>query len=448
MQEFAGGEVEKMKPIFAIVGRPNVGKSTLFNRLVGERSSIVENKPGITRDRIYGQSDWLGQKFNIIDTGGIEPVTEDIILKDMRWQAELAIGEADVIFFLVDGREGITSADREIAEMLRRSQKPVILVVNKIEDYSDVEMKTFEFYELALGDPFPISSEHGMGIGDLLETAFNFLPPPTETDVEDERLKIAIIGKPNVGKSSLTNYLLGEKRVIVSAIPGTTRDAIDTVLKRGQQEYVLIDTAGMRKRKKVYENIEYYSVLRALKAVDRSDVVLMVFDATEGVTEQDKKIVGYAHEAGKGLILVFNKWDLVKKDTQTMKIMTEEIYDQLKFLTYAPLTFISALTGQRVMEILDIVDFVAEEHSKRISTGLLNEVIEEAQAMQAAPSDKGKRLKIFYATQVSIKPPTFVLFVNDPSLMHFSYLRYLENNLREAFGFNGTPIKLITRQRN
>lgn len=436
-----------MRPILAIVGRPNVGKSTLFNRLVGERSSIVENKPGITRDRIYGQSDWLGQKFSIIDTGGIEPITEDIILKDMRWQAELAIGEADVILFLVDGREGVTAADREIAEMLRRSQKPVILVVNKIEDFSEIEMKTFEFYELALGDPFPISAEHGMGIGDLLEHAFDFLSENWEADEDDERLKIAIIGKPNVGKSSLTNYLLGEKRVIVSEIPGTTRDAIDTVLKRGQQEYILIDTAGMRKKKKVEENIEYYSVLRALKAVDRSDVVLMVFDATEGVTEQDKKIVGYAHEAGKGLILVFNKWDLVKKDSQTMKVMTEEIYDQLKFLTYAPLTFISALTGQRVMEILDMVDFVAEEHAKRISTGLLNEVIEEAQAMQTAPSDKGRRLKIFYGTQVSIKPPTFVLFVNDPELMHFSYLRYLENNLREAFGFNGTPIRLIARQR-
>ncbi len=437
-----------MKPTIAIVGRPNVGKSTLFNRIIGQRSSIVENKPGITRDRIYGEGEWLGRKFNLIDTGGIEPVTEDVILKDMRWQAELAINEAEVILFVVDGREGTTSADREIAEMLRRSQKPVILIVNKIENYQDVEMKTFEFYELGLGDPFPVSAEHGMRVGDLLDQTFDLLPEEVEEAEEDERLKIAVIGRPNVGKSSLTNYMLGQKRVIVSDIPGTTRDAIDTVLRKGDQEYILIDTAGMRKRKKVYENVEYYSVLRALRAVDRSDIVLMVFDASEGVTEQDKKIVGYAHEAGKGLILVFNKWDLVEKDDRTMRIMTESVYNELKFLSYAPIIFISALTGQRVMEILDMVEFVAEEHAKRIPTGVLNEVVEEAVAMQAPPSDKGKRLKIFYTTQVSIKPPTFVFFVNDTELMHFSYLRYLENNLRDAFGFNGTPIRLIVRTRS
>ncbi len=433
-----------MKPVIAIVGRPNVGKSTLFNKLVGFRASIVEDKPGVTRDRLYGDGDWLGRQFNIIDTGGIEPATEDVILKDMRWQAELAIDEADVILFLVDGREGLTSADREVAQMLRRSKKPVILVVNKIENYDDVEMKTFEFYELGLGDPFPISAEHGMQIGDLLEFAFGFLPEE-EVEEEDDRLKIAIIGRPNVGKSSLTNKLLGQKRVIVSDIPGTTRDAIDTVLTHNDQEYVIIDTAGMRRKKSIYENVEYYSVIRALRAVDRCDVVLMVFNAAEGVTEQDKRIVGYAHEAGKGLILVMNKWDLIEKDSKTMQALTDKVYNELKFLSYAPIIFISALTGQRVKEIFDVVEFVAEEHAKRVTTGVLNEVIEEAVNMVAPPTDKGKRLKIFYGTQVSIKPPTFILFVNEPELMHFSYLRYLENNLREAFGFNGTSIKLIVR---
>ncbi|AZR72762.1 ribosome biogenesis GTPase Der [Anoxybacter fermentans] len=437
-----------MKPIIAIVGRPNVGKSTLFNRIVGYRTSIVENEPGVTRDRIYGEGEWLERKFILIDTGGIEPNSEDVLLKDIRWQAELAIEEADVILFLVDGREGLTATDREIAQMLRKSQKPVILVVNKIENYTDVEMKIFEFYELGLGDPFPISAEHGMQVGDLLDKVLTYLPEKEEEEENDERLKIAIIGRPNVGKSSLTNYLLGQKRVIVSDIPGTTRDAIDTVLKRGDQEYILIDTAGIRRKKKIRENVEYYSVIRSLRAVDRSDVVLMVFDAVEGVTEQDKKIVGYAHEAGKGLILVFNKWDLVEKDDKTMQIYTKRVYEELKFLSYAPIIFTSALTGKRVMEILDIVDFVAEEHAKRVTTGLLNEVVEEAVAMMAPPSDKGKRLKIYYATQVSVKPPTFVFFVNEPELMHFSYLRYLENNLREAFGFNGTPIRLLVRKRD
>ncbi|MCK4259049.1 MAG: ribosome biogenesis GTPase Der [Halanaerobiales bacterium] len=436
-----------MKPIIAIVGRPNVGKSTLFNKLVGYRASIVEDTPGVTRDRLYGEGEWLGRKFNVIDTGGIEPVTEDVILRDMRWQAELAIDEADVILFLVDGREGLTSVDIEVAQMLHKAKKPVVLVVNKIENYDDVEMKTFEFYELGLGDPYPVSAEHGMQIGDLLDTILSYIPEEV-VEEEDERLKIAIIGRPNVGKSSLTNRLLGEKRVIVSNIPGTTRDAIDSIVKHNDQEYVIIDTAGMRRKKKVYENVEYYSVLRALRAVDRSDVVLMIFDASEGVTEQDKKIVGYAHDAGKGIILVMNKWDLVDKDSKTMQVMIKEVYDELKFLSYAPIVFISALTGQRVHEILDMVVFVSEEHSKRITTGLLNEVIEEAVQMTAPPTDKGKRLNIFYATQVSVKPPTFILFVNEPKLMHFSYLRYLENNLREAFGFNGTSIKLIVRGRD
>lgn len=436
-----------MKPIIAIVGRPNVGKSTLFNRFVGYRSSIVEDIPGVTRDRIYGEGEWLGRKFRLIDTGGIEPVTEDVILRDMRWQAELAMDEADLILFVVDGREGLNAADREVAQMLRRTQKPVIVVVNKIENYSDIEMKTYEFYEVGLGEPFPISAEHGLQVGDLLDLVLELLPKELEEDEEDDRLRLAIIGRPNVGKSSLTNYMAGEKRTIVSNIPGTTRDAIDTTIKRGDQEYTIIDTAGMRKKKKVYEDIEYYSVVRALKAVDRSDVVLMVFDATDGVTEQDKKIVGYAHEAGKGIILVFNKWDLVDKDDKTMQVFTEQVYQELKFLSYAPLIFTSAVTGKRVMEIFDMVEFVAEEHAKRISTGLLNDVIEEAVALSAPPSDKGKRLKIFYATQVGVKPPTIVFFVNDPQLMHFSYLRYLENNLRNAFGFNGTSLKLLVRER-
>lgn len=436
-----------MKPVIAIVGRPNVGKSTLFNKLVGHRSSIVEDVPGVTRDRIYGEADWLDRQFIVIDTGGIETVTEDIILRDMRAQAEMAMEEADVILFLVDGRSGLTGADREIAEMLRRTQRPVILVVNKIENYEDVEMKTFEFYELGLGDPYPISAEHGMRVGDLLDAVLELCPEFEEEEEDDERLKIAIIGRPNVGKSSLTNYLLGQRRMIVSNIPGTTRDAIDTVLQRDEKEYVLIDTAGIRRKSKVFENIEYYSVVRALKAIERCDVALMILDATEGVTEQDKRIVGYAHEAGKGLILVYNKWDLVEKDSKTMKTFTTQVYEELKFLSYAPIIFVSALTGQRVLEILDMVEFVAEEHAKRISTGVLNEVLEEAVAVMAPPSDKGRKLKIFYAAQVGIKPPTIVFFVNDPEIMHFSYLRYLENNLREAFGFNGTPLKLICRAR-
>lgn len=436
-----------MKPVIAIVGRPNVGKSTLFNKLVGHRSSIVEDVPGVTRDRIYGEADWLDRQFIVIDTGGIEPVTEDIILRDMRAQAEMAMEEADVILFLVDGRSGLTGADREIAEMLRRTQRPVILVANKIENYENVEMKTFEFYELGLGDPYPISAEHGMRVGDLLDAALELCPETEEEKEDDERLKIAIIGRPNVGKSSLTNYLLGQRRMIVSNIPGTTRDAIDTVFKREDKEYILIDTAGIRRKSKVFENIEYYSVVRALKAIERCDVALMILDATEGVTEQDKRIVGYAHEAGKGLILVYNKWDLVEKDSKTMQKFTTQVYEELKFLSYAPIIFVSALTGQRVTEILDMVDFVAEEHAKRISTGVLNEVLEEAVAVMAPPSDKGRKLKIFYAAQVGIKPPTIVIFVNDPEIMHFSYLRYLENNLREAFGFNGTPLKLICRAR-
>lgn len=437
-----------MKPTLAIVGRPNVGKSTLFNKFVGHRASIVEDIPGVTRDRIYGEVEWLGRYFNIIDTGGIEPVTEDVILQDMRWQAELAMEEADVILFLVDGRAGLTSTDREVADILRKTQKPVILVVNKIESYEDVELKTFEFYELGLGEPFPISAEHGMRTGDLLDEVLQYFPAEEEGGQEDDdRIKIAIIGRPNVGKSSLTNYMLGQRRMIVSDVPGTTRDAIDSVVCRDDKEYVIIDTAGIRRKSKVEENVEYYSVVRAFKAVERCDVVLMVFDATEGVTEQDKRIAGYAHDAGKATVLIFNKWDLVEKDSRTMQEMTKGVYEELKFLTYAPILFTSAMTGQRVADIFEKVDMVAEEQTKRISTGLLNEVVEEAVAVFAPPTDKGRKLKIFFATQVGVKPPTIVFFVNDPELMHFSYLRYLENNLREAFGFDGTPLRLLTRER-
>ena len=437
-----------MKPVIALVGRPNVGKSTLYNRLVGYRSSIVEDKPGVTRDRIYGEGEWLDNEFTVIDTGGIDPTSDDVLLKDIRWQAELAIDESDVILFIVDGRAGVTSTDREVAQLLRKSDKPVILVVNKIETYDDVEMKTFEFYELGLGDPFPISAEHGMQIGDLLDKTVDHFPEEDEDGLDDDRLKMAFIGRPNVGKSSLTNYLLGRKRVIVSDMPGTTRDAIDTPMEYDDKKYTLIDTAGIRRKSKVRENVEYYSVVRAFKAVDRSDVVLMVFNAVDGVTAQDKRIVGYAHEAGKGVILIFNKWDLVEKDDRTMKRYMDKVYDDLKFLSYAPIVFTSALSGKRVMEILDIAEFVAEEHAKRVPTGVLNEVVEEAVAMMSPPSYKGKRLKVYYATQTGVKPPTFIFFVNDPELMHFSYQRYLENSIRDAFGFNGTSIRLLTRQRS
>ncbi|WP_018247550.1 ribosome biogenesis GTPase Der [Orenia marismortui] len=437
-----------IKPIVAIVGRPNVGKSTLFNRIVGERISIVEDKPSITRDRIYGDAEWLGRPFILVDTGGIELDTENTIKEQMRYQAEIAIDEAEVILFVVDVRTGLTNMDRDVANFLRQSNKPVILAVNKAENYKQAEMDKYDFYELGFGEPYLISAQHGQQTGDLLDQVIDHFPDLEEDPYDDQTTKISVIGRPNVGKSSLVNKILGEERVIVSDIAGTTRDAIDTPFTHQDNNYVIIDTAGMRRKGKVGRGVEKYSVIRSLRAVDRSDVVLMVIDASEGITDQDKKIAGYAHEEGKGIIIVVNKWDLVEKNNNTMNHYIEEIRYQAGFLNYAPITFVSALTGQRVLEVLDLVDYVSEQHSRRVKTNLLNSVIEDAVAMFQPPSDKhGKRLKIFYATQPKVNPPLFVLFVNDAELMHFSYKRYLENQIRKAFGFEGSPIKLITRER-
>lgn len=437
-----------IKPVVAIVGRPNVGKSTLFNRLVGERVSIVEDRPSITRDRIYGDSEWLGNPFIVIDTGGIELEDQNTIKAQMRYQAQVAIEEADVILFVVDVRAGLTNMDRDVAELLRQSNKPVILVANKAENNQEAEMNKYDFYELGFDDPQLISAEHGRRTGDLLDKLIEYFPETEEELYDDDTIKISVIGRPNVGKSSLVNRILGEQRVIVSDIAGTTRDAIDTPFSHDDNDYVIIDTAGMRRRGKVDRGVEKYSVIRSLRAVDRSDVVLVVLDASEGLTDQDKKIAGYAHEEGKGVVIVVNKWDLVEKDTHTMNAYIEEIRYQAGFLNYAPIIFTSALTGKRVMEILSIVNYVVEQYNRRISTNLLNKVIEDAVAMNQPPSDKhGKRMKIFYATQPRVKPPLFVLFVNDPELMHFSYKRYLENQIRNAFGFEGTPIKILARGR-
>ncbi|TDX52896.1 ribosome biogenesis GTPase Der [Orenia marismortui] len=437
-----------IKPIVAIVGRPNVGKSTLFNRIVGERISIVEDKPSITRDRIYGDAEWLGRPFILVDTGGIELDTENTIKEQMRYQAEIAIDEAEVILFVVDVRTGLTNMDRDVANFLRQSNKPVILAVNKAENYKQAEMDKYDFYELGFGEPYLISAQHGQQTGDLLDQVIDHFPDLEEDPYDDQTTKISVIGRPNVGKSSLVNMILGEERVIVSDIAGTTRDAIDTPFTHQDNNYVIIDTAGMRRKGKIGRGVEKYSVIRSLRAVDRSDVVLMVIDASEGITDQDKKIAGYAHEEGKGIIIVVNKWDLVEKNNNTMNHYIEEIRYQAGFLNYAPVTFVSALTGQRVLEVLDIVDYVSEQHSRRVKTNLLNSVIEDAVAMFQPPSDKhGKRLKIFYVTQPKVNPPLFVLFVNDAKLMHFSYKRYLENQIRKAFGFEGSPIKLITRER-
>jgi GTP-binding protein len=434
------------KPIIAIVGRPNVGKSTLFNRIVGERISIVEDSPGITRDRIYSDAEWLNTNFTLIDTGGLEVSETDDILINVQRQAEIAIQEADVILFVVDGREGVTGTDREIANFLRKTQKPVILVANKMENRFSIEYLS-ELYELGFNEPVPISSEHGLGIGDLLDLVIEKIPSIKEEDYDEGVIKVALIGKPNVGKSSIVNTLLGQERVIVSETPGTTRDAIDTSFTMGEQNFVLIDTAGLRRKAKIFEAVEKYSVIRTLKAIERSDVVLMVIDAAEGVTSQDKKIAGYADEAGKACVIVVNKWDLVKKDNNTFQQYTETIRKELEFLKYAPIIFVSAKTAQRITKIMDYVLSVAEEHAKRIGTGDLNDLIQEAIMLHQPPTDRGKRLKIFYCTQSSVKPPTFIFFVNEPELMHFSYLRYLENTIREAYGFNGTPIRLLVRKR-
>ncbi|RAP76403.1 ribosome biogenesis GTPase Der [Paenibacillus montanisoli] len=435
------------KPIIAIVGRPNVGKSTIFNRIIGDRLAIVEDKPGVTRDRLYGSGEWNGRAFSIVDTGGIEIDGEDEIMKSVRMQAELAVEEADVIIFMVDAKSGLTHADDEVAQMLLRSRKPIVVAVNKVDNLNRRD-DIYEFYNLGFGDPIAISGAHGMGIGDLLDAAIEKLPEIEEEHYDDDVIRVALIGRPNVGKSSLVNALLGEERVIVSNVAGTTRDAIDTPFERDGQKYVLIDTAGMRKRGKVYESTEKYSVMRALKAIERADVVLVLINGEEGIIEQDKHIAGYAHEAGKASIFVVNKWDVVEKDDKTMHQFETKIRDHFLFMTYAPIVFLSAKTKQRLHKLLPVVCHVSEQHALRIQTHLLNDVVSDAVAINPPPSDKGRRLRINYVTQVAVKPPTIVLFANDPDLMHFSYERYLENKIRAAFQFEGTPVRIFTRKKS
>lgn len=435
------------KPVVAIVGRPNVGKSTLFNALAGEQISIVKDTPGVTRDRIYADVTWLNYNFTLIDTGGIEPESKDIILSQMREQAEIAIASADVIIFMVDVRQGLVDSDSKVANMLRRSGKPVVLVVNKVDSFQKMMTDVYEFYNLGIGDPVPVSSVGKLGIGDMLDEVVKHFPESAAEDEEDERPRIAIVGKPNVGKSSIINKIVGESRVIVSDIAGTTRDAIDTDITYNGNEYVFIDTAGLRRKNKIKEELERYSIIRTVTAVERADVVLVVIDATEGITEQDAKIAGIAHERGKGIIVVVNKWDAIEKNDKTIYEHTNRIKDILSFMPYAEILFISAKTGQRVGKIFDTIDMVIENQNLRIQTGVLNEILSEAVAMQQPPSDKGKRLKIFYMTQVSVKPPTFVIFVNNKELMHFSYTRYLENKIRDTFGFRGTALRFIIRER-
>lgn len=438
---------KKKKPIVAVVGRPNVGKSTLFNVLAGERISIVKDTPGITRDRIYADITWLDKSLTLIDTGGIEPDSKDIILSQMREQAEIAIMTADVILFLVDVKQGLVDADAKVADMLRRSKKPVLLVVNKVDSFDKYMADVYEFYNLGIGDPIPISAANRLGIGDMLDKVLEYIPEDAFTEEEDERPKIAIVGKPNVGKSSIINKLVGENRVIVSDIAGTTRDAVDTEVTFNGKEYVLIDTAGVRRKNKIKEELEHFMIVRTVGAVERADVVVLVIDATEGVTDQDTKIAGIAHERGKGIIIAVNKWDAIEKDDKTTNKFTAEIRDMLAFMPYAEIMFISAKTGQRLPKLYETIDLVMENHALRVATGVLNEIMMEAVAMQQPPTDKGKRLKLFYITQVSVKPPTFVIFVNDKELMHFSYTRYIENRIRDAFGFRGTPLHFIIRER-
>lgn len=434
------------KPILAVVGRPNVGKSTFFNKVIGKRISIVEDTPGVTRDRIYGETEWRGIPFILIDTGGIEPDTEDVILSQMRDQAEIAMETADVILFLVDGRAGITASDREVASMLMRTGREVVLAVNKV-DTAALPEDFYDFYELGLGEPFPISASNMLGLGDLLDRVVDHFPKSDEALLEDERVRIAVVGKPNVGKSSLVNALIGENRVIVSDIAGTTRDSIDTPFTWNGEEYILIDTAGIRRKSKVSGDIEHYSVIRALAAIERSDVCLLMLDATEGVTEQDKRIAGIAHEAGKGIIVVINKWDLLEKETNTMNKFEKDIDRELAFMSYAPTVFISVLKNQRLEKVMETARYVADQRCMRISTGQLNNLIIDATMMKQPPSDKGKRLKIYYVTQVAIKPPLFSFQVNSRELMHFSYSRYLENRIREGFGFVGTSVKFVFREK-
>ena len=435
------------KPIVAIVGRPNVGKSSLFNILAGSRISIVKDTPGITRDRIYAEGSWLDRNFTIIDTGGIEPESKDIILSQMREQAQIAIDTADVIVFMVDVKQGLVDSDAKVADMLRRSKKSVILCVNKVDDFKKYGNDVFEFYNLGIGEPISVSAANRLGIGELLDAVVAHLPEHDENEEEDDRIKVAIAGKPNVGKSSIINRLIGKDRVIVSEIAGTTRDAVDTVIKHNGKEYVFIDTAGLRRKKKVKEDLEHYMVVRTVAAIERSDVCILVIDAAEGVTEQDAKIAGIAHEAGKAIIIAVNKWDTVEKDNKTVKKYEKDIRAILSFIPYADIVFISAETGQRLPKLFEITDRVYESASRRIATGVLNEIMTEAVALQQPPIDKGKRLKLFYITQVGIKPPTFVIFVNDKELMHCSYSRYIENRIREAFGFNGTPLRFVIRER-
>lgn len=436
------------KPIVAIVGRPNVGKSTLFNVIAGEMISIVKDTPGVTRDRIYADASWLDYSFKLVDTGGIEPESGDIILSQMREQAEIAIATADVIVFITDVKQGLLDSDSKVADMLRRSKKPVVLAVNKVDNFAKMQMDVYEFYNLGIGEPIPISAANRTGIGDLLERVAEYFPDEKEEDEDSDLPKIAIVGKPNVGKSSIINKLLGENRVIVSDIAGTTRDAIDTTITRNGQDYVFIDTAGLRRKAKIKEEIERYSIIRTVSAVERADVVVVVIDAKEGVTEQDAKIAGIAHERGKGIIIAVNKWDAIEKNDKTIYEHTRKIKEILSFLPYAELLFISAETGQRLNKLFDVIDKVIENQTLRIATGVLNEILADAVSLQQPPSDKGKRLKIYFMTQVAVKPPTFVIFVNNKELMHFSYTRYLENKIREAFGFSGTSLKFIIRERN
>ena len=435
------------KPVVAIVGRPNVGKSTLFNALAGEKISIVKDTPGVTRDRIYADISWLDKEFTMIDTGGIEPDSKDVILSQMREQAQIAIDTADVIIFITDVKQGLVDADSKVADMLRRSGKPVVLVVNKVDNFDKYMPDVYEFYNLGIGDPVPVSAASRLGLGDMLDIVSGHFPEGSAQEEEDDRPRIAIVGKPNVGKSSIINRLLGENRVIVSDVAGTTRDAVDTEIVHNGKEYIFIDTAGLRRKNKIKEELERYSIIRTVTAVERADVVLMVIDATEGVTEQDAKIAGIAHERGKGIIIVVNKWDAIEKNDRTMREYEKDIRQVLSFMPYAEIMYVSAVTGQRLIKLYDMIDMVIENQTLRIATGVLNEIMTEAVAMQQPPSDKGKRLKLYYITQVSVKPPTFVIFVNDKELMHFSYTRYLENKIREAFGFRGTSLKFFIRER-
>ena len=435
------------KPVAAIIGRPNVGKSTLFNALAGQQISIVKDTPGVTRDRIYADVSWLGYSFTLIDTGGIEPKTNDLILKSMREQAEIAIDTADVIVFLTDVREGLVDSDFEVGRIIRRSGKPVVLVVNKVDNFQKFQNDVYEFYNLGLGDPIPISSSGKLGLGEMLDAVVSHFPDPGEEEAEDDRPHVTIVGKPNVGKSSLINKLTGENRVIVTDIAGTTRDAIDTVIHHDERDYVFIDTAGLRRKSKIKEDIERYSIIRTVTAVERADVVILMIDAQEGVTEQDTKIAGIAHERGKGIIIAVNKWDAIEKDDKTMNKFTARVREKLSFMSYAEILFISAKTGQRVDKLFDTIDMVLENQAMRISTGVLNEILTEATALKQPPSDKGRRLRLYYITQVAVKPPTFVIFINDKQLTHFSYTRYIENQIRTTFGFRGTPIRFIYRER-